>query len=121
MPLWGRGMTPARRPVRSAVSVPKAVRHRGAASGSVFGALRSRLPLLGDVRIERRPSIGGAVVLDARDPQARDTMPFDHALPAEELLHRQAIALTSLFEADQATANRCHDLRLAANDPTPDR
>src|SRR5262249_58184162 len=85
---------------------------------SVLGALR-RLLTLGHARFERGPGIGGAIVLNARDPQTRHTVALDHALPAEELLNRKAITLARFFEADEPAANRSHDLRLAANDPAP--
>src|SRR5690606_13567388 len=58
-----------------------------------------------------------AVLLDARGPQARQSVTVYGTLPAQELFDRQRVALAGLLEAQQAAANSGHHLGLAAYHP----
>ena len=58
-----------------------------------------------------------AILLDARDAQARHAAAVDRALPAGELLEAERVALARFVDAQQAAGDRGDDLGLAANDP----
>src|SRR4051812_27397065 len=58
-----------------------------------------------------------AVLLDARDSQARHAAAVDRPLPARELLEAQRVACTCVVDAQQAAGDRGHNLGLAAHDP----
>ena len=45
-------------------------------------------------------------------------MPLDEALPAQEFVDRQLVALAGVVEAKKATANCGDDFCLPADDPT---
>ena len=61
--------------------------------------------------------VGIAIDLQPGDAETRDAVPVDRALPSEELLDRQVVALAHLIEADHADANRPNDGGLAPHDP----
>jgi hypothetical protein len=46
-------------------------------------------------------------------------MLIDGTLPAKEFLNRQSVFLTSLFEAEQATANGSNNFGFSPDNPTP--
>lgn len=58
-----------------------------------------------------------AIILNTRCTKARKTMAVNGALPGEELVHREPIALASLFNAQQPAANSRHNFGFSANDP----
>src|SRR5690348_6947138 len=62
-------------------------------------------------------SLAAAIVLDAGGAQARKAVLVDRSLPAQELVHRQGVALAGLFKADQPAAHGGNHLGLAADDP----
>src|SRR3954464_14619605 len=57
------------------------------------------------------------ILLDPGGPQAGQTMLIDGKLPGQEFVDRQGITAAGLLEGEQATADRCNDLGLAADDP----
>src|ERR1700682_6281348 len=69
-------------------------------------------------QIFRIPGALLAILLDAGGPQPGQTMLIDGKLPGEEFVDRQRITAASLLKGEQAAANRGHDFRLAADDPT---
>jgi hypothetical protein len=58
-----------------------------------------------------------AVMLDPGRPQAGEAMLVDGSLPVEEFIDGKGIALASLLEAQEATADSRDDLGLAADNP----
>src|SRR5438270_7278128 len=58
-----------------------------------------------------------AILLDARDPQARHAAAIDGALPAGEFLEAERVALAGLVDAEQAAGDGGDHLGLAADDP----
>src|SRR5262249_2266055 len=62
--------------------------------------------------------LAAAVLLDARRAQARQAMLVDRALPGEELVDGELVALAGLLNAEQAPAHGGDHLGLAADDPT---
>src|SRR5262245_50257471 len=58
-----------------------------------------------------------AVVLDASGAKPRKAVLVDRALPGEELVHGQLVALARFLDAEQAAAHGGDDLRLAADHP----
>jgi hypothetical protein len=59
-----------------------------------------------------------SVILDLRRPETGYSMPFDLALPVQEFVDRQTIALAGVIEAQKATAHRGDDFRLSPDHPT---
>mgnify|MGYP003382169876 CR=1 FL=1 len=57
------------------------------------------------------------VVLNARCSEARQAVFVDRALPRQEFIDCQRVALTGFFHAQQTTANRRDDLSLTPNNP----
>src|SRR5690348_6287378 len=64
------------------------------------------------------PLVLVAVLLDARDPEARHSAAVDRALPAGEFLEAQGIALARLVDRQKAAGDGRDHLGLAADDPT---
>src|SRR3954451_21901090 len=58
-----------------------------------------------------------AILLDARGPQAGQTVLVDRILPGKEFFDSQRIAAAGLFEGKQPATHGGDHLRLAANDP----
>src|SRR4029079_9261994 len=57
------------------------------------------------------------ILLDAGGPQACQAMLIDGKLPGQEFVDRQRIAAAGFLEGEQASADRCNDFGLAADDP----
>ena len=57
------------------------------------------------------------ILLHAGGAQSGQSVTVNRPLPAEILFGGQLIAPARLFEAEQAAADRGHNLRLATNDP----
>ncbi len=105
-------------------------------SPAAFAAILSvpiRLVDFGVQDAERRPALSGqaafpvhigfprrsvAILLNARGAQARQTVIVDRRLPGQEFLNGERIALTGFLQAQQATAHRCDNFRLATDHPT---
>jgi hypothetical protein len=66
----------------------------------------------------RPETSSGAVILDARGAKPRQAMALDGALPAQEFIDGQPVALASVFQAQQAATHGGNHFGLAANDPT---
>jgi hypothetical protein len=58
-----------------------------------------------------------SVILDLRRPETRHSMPFDLALPVQEFVDRQAVALAGVIKAQKSTAHRGDDLRFSPDHP----
>src|SRR5262249_18265285 len=81
-----------------------------------------RKPLLSSTRRPRQPLTDRrtgsvAVVLDARGAQPRQAVALDRALPRQELVDGQLVALARFLEAQQASAHGRDDLCLAPDHP----
>src|SRR6478672_12015992 len=57
------------------------------------------------------------ILLDPGGPQAGQTMLIDGKLPGQEFVDRQGITAAGFLEGEQAAADRCNDLGLAADNP----
>jgi hypothetical protein len=57
------------------------------------------------------------VLLDTRGAQPGKAMLIDGKLPGKEFVDRQRVAAASLFEGEQAAANRGNDFGLTADNP----
>jgi hypothetical protein len=58
------------------------------------------------------------ILLDPGGPEACQTMLIDGKLPGKEFVDRQGITAAGFLKGEQAAADRCDDLGLAADDPT---
>ncbi len=60
----------------------------------------------------------GTIMLDACCAQTSQAVLVDGALPAEKFLDGKPIALARFFQRQKATAHRCDDFCLAADNPS---
>jgi hypothetical protein len=58
-----------------------------------------------------------SILLDPGGPETRQTMLIDGKLPRQEFVDRQRIPAAGFLEGEQATAHRCDDFGLAADNP----
>jgi hypothetical protein len=58
-----------------------------------------------------------AIILDAGRAQARQPVPVDGPLPAQELVHRERVTLAGILHGQQPAAHGRHDYSFSADHP----